>query len=163
MLISLTEIPKGRFHQAFQQCARGHQRRSEGPLAVCHCVLRPQAGVREQRRGQGVLGQKLDRGWRGRAEDEEGLRAGGGSLSEDPRKQPNKVSSYATLFAQALPRDAHSTPYYYARPQTLPLNYQDRSAAPAQSSGSLGSSGVGSGSACALCGPAPTPQPLLPG
>ncbi|XP_059758874.1 gamma-tubulin complex component 3 isoform X3 [Balaenoptera ricei] len=85
------------------------------------------------------------------------------SLSEDPRKQPNKVSSYATLFAQALPRDAHSTPCYYARPQTLPLNYQDRSAPPAQSSGSLGSSGVGSGSACTLGGPAPTPQPLLPG
>ncbi|XP_007466430.1 PREDICTED: gamma-tubulin complex component 3 isoform X3 [Lipotes vexillifer] len=85
------------------------------------------------------------------------------SLSEDPRKQPNKVSSYATLFAQALPRDAHSTPYYYARPQTLPLNYQDRSVQPAQSSGSLGSSGVSSIGVCALSGPTPTPQPLLPG
>ncbi|XP_059984815.1 gamma-tubulin complex component 3 isoform X6 [Lagenorhynchus albirostris] len=85
------------------------------------------------------------------------------SLSEDPRKQPNKVSSYATLFAQALPRDAHSTPYYYARPQTLPLNYQDRSVPPAQSSGSLGSSGVSSIGVCALSGPTPTPQPLLPG
>ncbi|XP_065752030.1 gamma-tubulin complex component 3 isoform X3 [Phocoena phocoena] len=85
------------------------------------------------------------------------------SLSEDPRKQPNKVSSYATLFAQALSRDAHSTPYYYARPQTLPLNYQDRSVPPAQSSGSLGSSGVSSIGVCALSGPTPTPQPLLPG
>ncbi|XP_005884511.1 PREDICTED: gamma-tubulin complex component 3 isoform X2 [Myotis brandtii] len=66
------------------------------------------------------------------------------SLSEDPRRQPNKVSSYATLFAQALPRDAHSTPYYYARPQTLPLNYQDRSTQSAQSSGSMGSSGISS-------------------
>nr|XP_031532028.1 gamma-tubulin complex component 3 [Vicugna pacos] len=52
------------------------------------------------------------------------------SLSEDPRRQPSKVSSYAALFAQALPRDAHSTPYYYARPQTLPLNYQDRGSRP---------------------------------
>ncbi|ETE73403.1 Gamma-tubulin complex component 3, partial [Ophiophagus hannah] len=36
------------------------------------------------------------------------------SLSEDP----------------PLPRDAHSTPYYYARPQSLPLNYQDRNVQP---------------------------------
>ncbi|XP_044106066.1 gamma-tubulin complex component 3 isoform X4 [Neovison vison] len=66
------------------------------------------------------------------------------SLSEDPRKQPNKVSTYAALFAQALPRDAHSTPCYYARPQTLPLSYQDRSTPSAPSAGSLGSSGVSS-------------------
>ncbi|XP_059233498.1 gamma-tubulin complex component 3 isoform X2 [Mustela nigripes] len=85
------------------------------------------------------------------------------SLSEDPRKQPNKVSAYAALFAQALPRDAHSTPYYYARPQTLPLNYQDRSTQSAQSAGSLGSSGVSSISVYALNGPTPTPQCLLPG
>uniref|UniRef100_G3R6Z2 Tubulin gamma complex component 3 n=1 Tax=Gorilla gorilla gorilla TaxID=9595 RepID=G3R6Z2_GORGO len=85
------------------------------------------------------------------------------SLSEDPRRQPNKVSSYATLFAQALPRDAHSTPYYYARPQTLPLSYQDRSAQSAQSSGSVGSSGISSIGLCALSGPAPAPQSLLPG
>uniref|UniRef100_K9J114 Putative gamma-tubulin complex component 3 n=1 Tax=Desmodus rotundus TaxID=9430 RepID=K9J114_DESRO len=82
------------------------------------------------------------------------------SLSEDPRKQPNKVSSYATLFAQALPRDAHSTPYYYARPQTLPLNYQDRSTQSAQSSGSMGSSGISSISMHPLNGPTPTPQSL---
>ncbi|XP_022358307.1 gamma-tubulin complex component 3 isoform X2 [Enhydra lutris kenyoni] len=75
------------------------------------------------------------------------------SLSEDPRKQPNK----------ALPRDAHSTPYYYARPQTLPLNYQDRSTQSAQSAGSMGSSGVSSISVYALNGPTPTPQSLLPG
>ncbi|XP_023803234.1 gamma-tubulin complex component 3 [Cyanistes caeruleus] len=85
------------------------------------------------------------------------------SLSEDPRKQSNKVSSYATLFAQALPRDAHSTPYYYARPQTLPLNYQDRSAQSAQSSCSMGSSGISSISLYALNGPTPTPQSLIPG
>ncbi|XP_006003777.1 gamma-tubulin complex component 3 [Latimeria chalumnae] len=84
------------------------------------------------------------------------------SLSEDPRKPPSKVSSYGTLFAQALPRDAHSTPYYYARPQSLPLNYQDR-AQSAQSSGSMGSSGVSSVSMYALNGPTPTPQSLLPG
>lgn len=85
------------------------------------------------------------------------------SLSEDPRRPPSKVSSYATLFAQALPRDAHSTPYYYARPQTLPLSYQDRSAQSAQSSGSVGSSGISSIGLCALSGPAPVPQSLLPG
>ncbi|XP_032102140.1 gamma-tubulin complex component 3 isoform X2 [Sapajus apella] len=85
------------------------------------------------------------------------------SLSEDPRRQPSKVSSYATLFAQALPRDAHSTPYYYARPQTLPLSYQDRSTQSAQSSGSVGSSGISSIGLCALSGPTPAPQSLLPG
>lgn len=85
------------------------------------------------------------------------------SLSEDPRKQPNKFSSYATLFAQALPRDAHSTPYYYARPQTLPLNYQDRGSQSAPSAGSMGSSGISSISMYALNGPTPTPQSLLPG
>uniref|UniRef100_A0A8I6GLP6 Tubulin gamma complex component 3 n=2 Tax=Rattus norvegicus TaxID=10116 RepID=A0A8I6GLP6_RAT len=69
------------------------------------------------------------------------------------------VTSYASLFAQALPRDAHSTPYYCARPQTLPLNYQDRST---QSSGSLGSSGISSIGMCGLSGPTPV-QPFLPG
>ncbi|XP_075446801.1 gamma-tubulin complex component 3 isoform X1 [Ascaphus truei] len=75
------------------------------------------------------------------------------SLSEDPRKQPNKVSSYAALFAQALPRDAHSTPYYYARPQSLQLNYQDRNVQSAQSSATMGSSGIGSIGMYALNGP----------
>ena len=74
-----------------------------------------------------------------------------------------QVSTYATLFAQALPRDAHSTPYYYARPQTLPLNYQERSAPSAQSSGSLGSSGISSIGAHTLNGPTPPPPSLLPG
>ncbi|XP_040589388.1 gamma-tubulin complex component 3 isoform X1 [Mesocricetus auratus] len=83
------------------------------------------------------------------------------NLSEDPRKQACKVTSYASLFAQALPRDAHSTPYYCARPQTLPLNYQDRSTQ-AQSSGSLGSSGISSIGMCGLSGPTPV-QPFLPG
>ncbi|KAL1773006.1 gamma-tubulin complex component 3 [Sigmodon hispidus] len=83
------------------------------------------------------------------------------NLSEDPRKQASKVTSYASLFAQALPRDAHSTPYYCARPQTLPLNYQDRSTQ-AQSSGSLGSSGISSIGVCGLSGPTPV-QPFLPG
>lgn len=81
------------------------------------------------------------------------------NLSEDPRKQASKVTSYASLFAQALPRDAHSTPYYCARPQTLPLNYQDRST---QSSGSLGSSGISSIGMCGLSGPTPV-QAFLPG
>nr|XP_020019365.1 gamma-tubulin complex component 3 isoform X2 [Castor canadensis]XP_020019366.1 gamma-tubulin complex component 3 isoform X2 [Castor canadensis] len=85
------------------------------------------------------------------------------NLSEDPRKQASKVPGYASLFAQALPRDAHSTPYYYARPQSLPLNYQDRSTQAAQSSGSLGSSGISSISMCGLNGPVPAQQPLLPG
>ncbi|KAM4859980.1 LOW QUALITY PROTEIN: gamma-tubulin complex component 3 [Thomomys bottae] len=86
------------------------------------------------------------------------------NLSEDPRKQQaSKVSGYASLFAQPLPRDAHSTPYYHARPQTLPLHYQDRSTQAAPSAGSLGSSGISSISMCGLSGPTPAPQPLLPG
>uniref|UniRef100_A0A670JAI1 Tubulin gamma complex component 3 n=1 Tax=Podarcis muralis TaxID=64176 RepID=A0A670JAI1_PODMU len=85
------------------------------------------------------------------------------SLSEDPRKQPNKVSNFASLFAQALPRDAHSTPYYYARPQSLPLNYQDRNAQSGQNSASMGSSGISSLGMYAPNGPTPTPQSFLPG
>ncbi|XP_059500232.1 gamma-tubulin complex component 3-like, partial [Stegostoma tigrinum] len=84
------------------------------------------------------------------------------SLSEDPRKPQSKVANYAALFAQALPRDAHSTPYYYSRPQSLPLSYPDR-APSSQSAGSIGSSGVGSLSIYGLNGPTPTPQSLLPG
>ncbi|XP_048454377.1 gamma-tubulin complex component 3 [Rhincodon typus] len=84
------------------------------------------------------------------------------SLSEDPRKPQSKVANYAALFAQALPRDAHSTPYYYSRPQSLPLSYPDR-APSSQSAGSIGSSGVGSLSVYGLNGPTPTPQSLLPG
>ncbi|XP_071991684.1 gamma-tubulin complex component 3 isoform X1 [Engystomops pustulosus] len=85
------------------------------------------------------------------------------SLSEDPRKQPGKVSSYPSLFAQALPRDAHSTPYYYARPQSLPLNYQDRSVPSAQNTANMGSSGIGSIGMYSLNGPTPTPQSFVPG
>uniref|UniRef100_A0A4W3IZB7 Tubulin gamma complex component 3 n=1 Tax=Callorhinchus milii TaxID=7868 RepID=A0A4W3IZB7_CALMI len=84
------------------------------------------------------------------------------SLSEDPRKPQSKVANYAALFAQALPRDAHSTPYYYSRPQTLPLSYPDRTSS-TQSSGSMGSSGVSSLGVYGLNGPTPTPQSLLPG
>ncbi|XP_018102678.1 gamma-tubulin complex component 3 homolog isoform X2 [Xenopus laevis] len=83
------------------------------------------------------------------------------SLSEDPRKQPNKTSSYAALFAQALPRDAHSTPYYYARPQSLQLSYQDRNVQCAQNAASMGSSGIGSIGMYALNGP--TPQSIIQG
>ncbi|KAG9492247.1 hypothetical protein GDO78_000653 [Eleutherodactylus coqui] len=85
------------------------------------------------------------------------------SLSEDPRKQPSKVTSYPSLFAQALPRDTHSTPYYYARPQSLQLNYQDRSVPSAQNPASLGSSGIGSIPMYSLNGPTPTPQSFVPG
>ncbi|XP_069493082.1 gamma-tubulin complex component 3 isoform X1 [Ambystoma mexicanum] len=83
------------------------------------------------------------------------------SLTEDPRKASNK--GYTTLFAQALPRDAHSTPYYFARPQSLPLNYQDRNPQSGQTSGSMGSSGISSINIHALNGPTPTPQSLNPG
>ncbi|MBN3282167.1 GCP3 protein, partial [Polyodon spathula] len=85
------------------------------------------------------------------------------SLCEDPRKPPARVGNYAALFAQALPRDAQSTPQYYgARPQSLPLSYPDRTQS-AQSSGSMGSSWVSSLSVYATNGPTPTPQSLLQG
>ncbi|ELW47485.1 Gamma-tubulin complex component 3 [Tupaia chinensis] len=84
-------------------------------------------------------------------------------FSELHRKLHSQVSSYASLFAQALPRDATSTPYYSARPQTLALSYQDRSTQSAPSAGSAGSSGISSLGLCALNGPTPTPQSLLPG
>uniref|UniRef100_A0AAY5EYV9 Gamma tubulin complex component protein N-terminal domain-containing protein n=1 Tax=Electrophorus electricus TaxID=8005 RepID=A0AAY5EYV9_ELEEL len=74
------------------------------------------------------------------------------SLCEDSRKPSSRVCSYGGLFAQALPRDAHSTPFYYARPQSLCLSYPDRSTHNA-------SSGIGS----LPNGPAPSPQPLLSG
>ncbi|KAG2456430.1 gamma-tubulin complex component 3 [Polypterus senegalus] len=84
------------------------------------------------------------------------------SLSEDPRKPPNRVANFTTLFAQALPRDAHSTPYYCARPQSLPLNYPDRTQS-AQSSGSMGSSGISSLGVYAMNGPTATPPSIVPG
>uniref|UniRef100_A0A674DYQ4 Tubulin gamma complex component 3 n=1 Tax=Salmo trutta TaxID=8032 RepID=A0A674DYQ4_SALTR len=64
------------------------------------------------------------------------------SLCEDPRK-PSRVGSYGALFAQALPRDAHSTPFYCTRPGSLPLSYTERSGpGGAQISTSMGTSGI---------------------
>ncbi|XP_005450138.1 gamma-tubulin complex component 3 [Oreochromis niloticus] len=82
------------------------------------------------------------------------------SLSEDPRKPSSRVGNYGALFAQALPRDAHSTPFYCTRPQSLALSYGERSAG---LSGSVGTSGISSLGVYTLNGPTPTPQPLLAG
>uniref|UniRef100_A0A8C7PDP3 Tubulin gamma complex component 3 n=1 Tax=Oncorhynchus mykiss TaxID=8022 RepID=A0A8C7PDP3_ONCMY len=66
------------------------------------------------------------------------------SLCEDPRK-PSRVGSYGALFAQALPRDAHSTPFYCTRPGSLPLSYPERSGpGGVQISTSMGTSGISS-------------------
>ncbi|KAI1885373.1 hypothetical protein AGOR_G00219470 [Albula goreensis] len=83
------------------------------------------------------------------------------SLCEDPRK-PSRVANYGALFAQALPRDAHSTPFYCARPQSLSLSHPER-AGLAQNSTSMGTSGVSSLGVYSLNGPTPTPQALLAG
>uniref|UniRef100_A0A672ZH36 Uncharacterized protein n=1 Tax=Sphaeramia orbicularis TaxID=375764 RepID=A0A672ZH36_9TELE len=77
------------------------------------------------------------------------------SLSEDPRKPSPRVGNYGALFAQALPRDAHSTPFYCTRPQSLALGYADRAAG---LSGSVGTSGISSLGVYSLNGPTPTPQ-----
>ncbi|XP_069020084.1 gamma-tubulin complex component 3-like isoform X2 [Embiotoca jacksoni] len=82
------------------------------------------------------------------------------SLSEDPRKPSSRVGNYGALFAQALPRDAHSTPFYCTHPQSLALGYGDRSAG---LSASLGTSGIASLGVYTLNGPTPTPQSLLAG
>ncbi|XP_034534093.1 gamma-tubulin complex component 3 [Notolabrus celidotus] len=82
------------------------------------------------------------------------------SLSEDPRKPSGRVGNYGALFAQALPRDAHSTPFYCTRPQSLALGYSDRTAA---LSGSVGTSGISSLGVYTLNGPTATPQSLLAG
>uniref|UniRef100_A0A8C7VFA4 Tubulin gamma complex component 3 n=1 Tax=Oncorhynchus mykiss TaxID=8022 RepID=A0A8C7VFA4_ONCMY len=83
------------------------------------------------------------------------------SLCEDPRK-PSRVGSYGALFAQALPRDAHSTPFYCTRPGSLPLSYPERSGpGGVQISTSMGTSGISSLGVYSLNGPTPTPQPLL--
>uniref|UniRef100_A0A672ZJC2 Uncharacterized protein n=1 Tax=Sphaeramia orbicularis TaxID=375764 RepID=A0A672ZJC2_9TELE len=82
------------------------------------------------------------------------------SLSEDPRKPSPRVGNYGALFAQALPRDAHSTPFYCTRPQSLALGYADRAAG---LSGSVGTSGISSLGVYSLNGPTPTPQSLLAG
>uniref|UniRef100_A0A6Q2YSM5 Gamma-tubulin complex component n=1 Tax=Esox lucius TaxID=8010 RepID=A0A6Q2YSM5_ESOLU len=82
------------------------------------------------------------------------------SLCEDPRK-PSRVGNYGALFAQALPRDAHSTPFYCTRPQSLPLSYPERlGPGAAQISTSMGTSGISSLGVYSLNGPTPTPQSL---
>ncbi|XP_063067999.1 gamma-tubulin complex component 3 [Engraulis encrasicolus] len=83
------------------------------------------------------------------------------SLCEDPRKPSSRVGSYGALFAQPLPRDAHSTPFYCARPQSLPLSYPERGVA--QNNTSMGTSGISSLGVYSLNGPSPTPQSLLIG
>ncbi|XP_060922876.1 gamma-tubulin complex component 3 [Limanda limanda] len=82
------------------------------------------------------------------------------SLSEDPRKPSGRVGNYGALFAQALPRDAHSTPFYCTRPQSLALGYGERSGV---LTASIGTSGISSMGVYTLNGPTPTPQSLLAG
>ncbi|XP_019959482.1 gamma-tubulin complex component 3 [Paralichthys olivaceus] len=82
------------------------------------------------------------------------------SLSEDPRKPSSRVGNYGALFAQALPRDAHSTPFYCTRPQSLALGYVERSSG---LTASVGTSGISSLGVYTLNGPTPTPQSLLAG
>ncbi|XP_058473292.1 gamma-tubulin complex component 3 isoform X2 [Solea solea] len=82
------------------------------------------------------------------------------SLSEDPRKPSSRVGNYGALFAQALPRDSHSTPFYCTRPQSLALGYGDRSGG---LTASVGTSGISSLGVYTLNGPSPTPQSLLAG
>ncbi|KAA0721926.1 Gamma-tubulin complex component 3 -like protein [Triplophysa tibetana] len=76
------------------------------------------------------------------------------SLCEDPKKPSSRVGTYGSLFAQALPRDVHSTPFYYARPQSLPLSYPERSAAAHNSS--MATSGISSMGVFSINGPGPT-------
>ncbi|KAM9820268.1 gamma-tubulin complex component 3 [Neosynchiropus ocellatus] len=82
------------------------------------------------------------------------------SLSEDPRKPSSRVGNYGALFAQALPRDAHSTPFFCTRPQSLALGYAERTAG---LTASIGTSGISSLGVYSLNGPTPTPQSLLAG
>ncbi|KAL7845663.1 hypothetical protein AOLI_G00238550 [Acnodon oligacanthus] len=85
------------------------------------------------------------------------------SLCEDPRKPSSRVGSYGTVFAQALPCDAHSTPFYYARPQSLSLSYPERSVLAAHNASSMGTSGISSLGVYPVNGPGPSPQSLLTG
>uniref|UniRef100_A0A8D3CFX5 Tubulin gamma complex component 3 n=1 Tax=Scophthalmus maximus TaxID=52904 RepID=A0A8D3CFX5_SCOMX len=78
------------------------------------------------------------------------------SLSEDPRKPSGRVGNYGALFAQALPRDAHSTPFYCTRPQSLALGYGERSGG---LSATVGTSGISSLGVYTLNGPTPTQLP----
>ncbi|XP_064185940.1 gamma-tubulin complex component 3 isoform X3 [Anguilla rostrata] len=73
------------------------------------------------------------------------------SLCEDPRK-PSRDASFGALIAQALPRDAHSTPFYCARPQSLSLSHPERFSL-AQNPNSMGTSGVSSLGVYSLNGP----------
>ncbi|XP_017554543.1 gamma-tubulin complex component 3 [Pygocentrus nattereri] len=85
------------------------------------------------------------------------------SLCEDPRKPSSRVGSYGAVFAQALPCDAHSTPFYYARPQSLSLSYPERSVLAAHNASSMGTSGISSLGVYPVNGPGPSPQSLLTG
>lgn len=89
------------------------------------------------------------------------------SLSEDPRKPATRVGNYGALFGQPLPRDAHSTPFYCARPQSLALCYAGERAAGVGSApsmaASMGTSGIGSMGPYSLNGPTHTPHTLLMG
>uniref|UniRef100_A0A672G107 Uncharacterized protein n=1 Tax=Salarias fasciatus TaxID=181472 RepID=A0A672G107_SALFA len=80
------------------------------------------------------------------------------SLCDDPRKPSTRMGNYGALFAQALPRDSHSTPFYCTRPQSLALSYGERGL-----SASVGTSGISSLGVYTLNGPTPTPQSLLAG
>ncbi|KAM9454552.1 gamma-tubulin complex component 3 [Clarias gariepinus] len=85
------------------------------------------------------------------------------SLCEDPRKPSTRVGSYGSVFAQALPRDVHSTPFYYTRPQSLSLSYPERSALAAHNASSMGTSGISSLGVYSLNGPGTGPSSLLTG
>ncbi|XP_061091101.1 gamma-tubulin complex component 3 isoform X2 [Conger conger] len=83
------------------------------------------------------------------------------SLCEDPHK-PSRGASYGALFAQALHRDTHSTPFYCARPQSLSLSHPERSGL-AQNPNSMGTSGFSSLGVYSVNGPTAAPQILLAG
>lgn len=74
-----------------------------------------------------------------------------------------QVGGYGAVFAQALPRDSHSTPFYYARPQSLSLSYPERSVLAAHNASSMGTSGISSLGVYTVNGPVPSPQSLLTG
>lgn len=81
-------------------------------------------------------------------------------LKKKKKLSPSQVGNYGALFAQALPRDAHSTPFYCTRPQSLALSYGERTAG---LTASVGTSGISSMGVYTLNGPTPTPQSLLAG
>ncbi|KAJ8255425.1 hypothetical protein GJAV_G00204740 [Gymnothorax javanicus] len=83
------------------------------------------------------------------------------SLCEDPRK-PCRGGSYGAPFSQALLRDAHSTPFYSGRPQSLSLSHPERSGL-AQTLNSMETSGVSSLGTYCLGVAGNAPQILLTG